>query len=68
MRFLTMIATLLVPLSFIAGLYGMDFNTPTSTWNMPELDCTMGYPFALGPLFCTVGRLICFFWRRGGLS
>jgi len=31
MKFLTIIATLFIPLSFISGLYGMNFNTQAST-------------------------------------
>ncbi len=68
MKFLTIIATLFIPLSFVAGLYGMNFNTQASTWNMPELNWTMGYPFALGLMTAIAGGLIAFFWRRGWLS
>jgi len=42
MKTLTMISTVMLPLTFIAGLYGMNFK------HMPELDWTYGYPFALG--------------------
>lgn len=68
MKFLTIIATLFIPLSFIAGLYGMNFNTQASSWNMPELNWTMGYPFALGLMTALAGGLIGFFWRRGWFS
>jgi len=68
MKFLTIIATLFIPLSFIAGLYGMNFNTQVSDWNMPELNWAMGYPFALGLMSATASGLIYFFWRRGWLS
>ncbi len=68
MKFLTIIATLFIPLSFVAGLYGMNFNTQASTWNMPELNWTMGYPFTLGLMTAIAGGLIAFFWRRGWLS
>jgi magnesium transporter len=42
MKFLTMIATVFMPLSFIAGLYGMNFK------NMPELNLWWGYYAVLG--------------------
>jgi magnesium transporter len=68
MKFLTVIATLFIPLSFITGLYGMNFNTQVSTWNMPELNWTMGYPFALALMIGTATSLVGFFWRKGWLS
>lgn len=42
MKFLTMIATIFMPLSFIAGLYGMNFRY------MPELEWHWGYYYVLG--------------------
>lgn len=41
MKFLTLIASIFIPLSFIAGLYGMNFT------NMPELHNQYGYPITL---------------------
>jgi magnesium transporter len=38
MRVLTVIATIFIPLTFIAGIYGMNFNPERSPLNMPELD------------------------------
>ncbi|MCA9236224.1 MAG: magnesium/cobalt transporter CorA [Planctomycetales bacterium] len=68
MKVLTVIATVFMPLSFIAGLYGMNFNTHVSPWNMPELGWRFGYPWALGLMGgVTVGQLI-FFWRKGWLG
>ena len=43
MKTLTIIATIFMPLSFIAGLYGMNFDTNVSPWNMPELEWKYGY-------------------------
>jgi len=68
MRFLTVIATLFIPLSFIAGLYGMNFNTRVSRWNMPELNWALGYPFALSLMAIIAVTLLTFFWRKGWLS
>ncbi len=43
MKFLTVITTIFIPLSFVTGLYGMNFNTETSPFNMPELNWEYGY-------------------------
>lgn len=67
MKVLTIIATIFIPLSFVAGLYGMNFD-PSSPWNMPELRWRFGYPFALGLMAVITGGLVFFFWRRGWLS
>src|SRR3546814_3376274 len=37
MKVLTVIATIFMPLSFIASVYGMNFDPDLSPWNMPEL-------------------------------
>lgn len=44
MKVLTIIATIFIPLTFIAGLYGMNFNPEASPYNMPELNWYWGYP------------------------
>jgi len=41
MKVLTIIATIFIPLTFIAGIYGMNFN------HMPELGYRLGYPIVL---------------------
>jgi len=65
MKFLTIIATIFIPLGFIAGLYGMNFDPDVSPWNMPELRWPWGYPLALG-LMAAVGLgLVLFFYQRG---
>lgn len=43
MRVLTVIATIFIPLTFLAGVYGMNFDTKSSPWNMPELHWKYGY-------------------------
>jgi magnesium transporter len=64
MKTLTVISTIFLPLSFIATVYGMNFKTDVSPWNMPELSWRYGYLFALG-LMCAVafGMLLNFKWR-----
>lgn len=48
MKTLTVIASVFIPLSFIAGFYGMNFDPAASSWNMPETRWRFGYAFAIG--------------------
>lgn len=64
MKFLTVITTIFIPLSFVTGLYGMNFNTQTSPYNMPELDWVYGYPFALLLMATIALGLGLFFFRK----
>jgi magnesium transporter len=59
MKTLTVIATLFMPLSFIAGFYGMNFQY------MPELGWPWGYPFAIVCMMSVAGTLLWFFRRKG---
>ena len=68
MKVLTIIATIFMPLSFLAGLYGMNFNTEISPFNMPELKWYLGYPFALCMMALVAFGLLFFFWRKGWLA
>lgn len=68
MKVLTVIATIFIPLSFIAGVYGMNFDRTASRWNMPELGWAWGYPAALGLMLATAVGMLTFFWRRGWLT
>jgi magnesium transporter len=43
MKVLTVIATIFIPLSFLAGVYGMNFDRSIGEWNMPELGFAYGY-------------------------
>jgi magnesium transporter len=64
MKTLTVISTIFLPLSFIASIYGMNFNTQASKWNMPELNWRFGYLFALGIMAAVaIGMLLNFKWR-----
>lgn len=65
MKLLTVISTIFIPLTFIAGIYGMNFNTEKSPWNMPELNWYWGYPLCLAGMTAIALGLIYFFWRRG---
>lgn len=64
MKVLTMIATIFIPLSFLAGLYGMNFDTE-SPWNLPELGAPFGYPILLGVMAVVTGLLLWYFRRKG---
>ena len=68
MKFLTLIATVFIPLGFIAGLYGMNFDPKASPWNMPELGWAWGYPFALALMSAVGLGLVYLFYRRGWLG
>ena len=68
MKVLTIIATIFIPLSFITGLYGMNFNYSASHWNMPELNWRYGYPFALMLMIFTAVGLLYYFKRKGWLG
>jgi len=58
MKVLTVIATIFIPLTFITGIYGMNFR------RMPELDWVWGYPLVLGAMTLTGGALFWYFRRR----
>jgi len=68
MRVLTVIATIFIPLTFIAGVYGMNFDPDSSPLNMPELRWYWGYPFAMGLMSAVAIGLLLFFYRRGWLG
>jgi magnesium transporter len=65
MKLLTVISAIFIPLTFIAGLYGMNFNPEASPLNMPELSWYFGYPLCLALMLAIAGILVTFFWRRG---
>jgi magnesium transporter len=68
MKLLTVVSSIFIPLTFVAGIYGMNFNTEKSPYNMPELNWYLGYPLCLSLMGVIAGGLIFFFWRRGWLS
>ncbi|MDR9403480.1 MAG: magnesium/cobalt transporter CorA [Halothece sp. Uz-M2-17] len=62
MKVLTIISSIFIPLSFIAGVYGMNFQ------HMPELEWKWGYYICLGIMGAIALSLIIFFWRSGWLE
>lgn len=65
MKFLTIVSTIFIPLTFVAGVYGMNFNTEKSPLNMPELNWYLGYPLCLAVMIAIAAALIVFFKRKG---
>ncbi|MFN0022228.1 MAG: magnesium/cobalt transporter CorA [Pirellulaceae bacterium] len=65
MRVLTIMSTLFIPLTFIAGVYGMNFDTSSSPWNMPELKWYYGYPLCLLLMGVTGVGMMVYFYRQG---
>lgn len=58
MKALTLVATVMLPVTFIAGVYGMNFE------HMPELKWRYGYQFALGLMGAVAGGMLIWFRRR----
>jgi len=58
MKLLTIIATIFIPLTFIVGLYGMNFKF------MPELEWRWGYPTVLLVMVGVAGLMLTFFRRK----
>jgi magnesium transporter len=63
-RVLTVISSIFIPLTFIAGLYGMNFDRSTSGLNMPELGWRFGYLYAIGLMLAVAVGMILFFKRK----
>jgi magnesium transporter len=61
MKVLTVMASIFIPLTFLAGVYGMNFE------NMPELGMPWAYPALLGLMGLVAGTMLWFFWRKGWL-
>lgn len=67
MKVLTIITTVFIPLSFIAGIYGMNFDTSKPA-NMPETRMDYGYPIVLGLMLAIATAMMWAFWRKGWLG
>ncbi|GAB3636309.1 magnesium/cobalt transporter CorA [Hymenobacter arcticus] len=73
MKVLTIISSIFIPLSFVVGLYGMNFQPEDKLGhklplNMPELYTPLGYPILIGVLTLIVAGQLYYFWRKGWLS
>lgn len=58
MKTLTIVATIFIPLTFVAGIYGMNFH------NMPELSWKFGYPMIWGIMILLVTGMLFYFKRK----
>lgn len=59
MKVLTMISTIVLPMTLVAGVYGMNFK------KLPELEWEWGYPFALGLMAISASISLAFFyWKK----
>ena len=70
MKVLTIMSSIFIPLTFIAGIYGMNFEykTPdgqTNPLNMPELRWYWGYPATLAVMALIAIGLVVYFYRKG---
>lgn len=59
MKTLTIVATIFIPLTFVAGIYGMNFTY------MPELDWPYGYAAIWGVMLLIFGGMVTYFKRKG---
>jgi len=58
MKVLTIISTIFIPVTFVAGVYGMNFRF------MPELGSRWGYPAALGAMVLVMAGMVFYFRKR----
>ncbi|GGG42982.1 magnesium transport protein CorA [Hymenobacter glacieicola] len=73
MKVLTIISSIFIPLSFVVGLYGMNFQREApdgriNYLNMPELYSPWGYPILLAVLALIVIGQLTYFYRKGWLT
>jgi magnesium transporter len=59
MKLLAIFSAIMLPLSLIAGIYGMNFD------NMPELHSKNGYYLTLALMFFIAFGLLIYFWHKG---
>ena len=62
MHVLTVVSSIMLPLTLLAGIYGMNFE------NMPELRLRWGYFALLGVMATVAAGLLALFWRLGWLG
>ncbi len=62
---LTIVSAIFIPLTFLVGVWGMNFDPDYSPWNMPELRAYYGYPAALVFMAAVAVGLVGFFkWKK----
>ncbi len=68
MKVLTILSTIFLPMTFVAGVYGMNFDASASPFNMPELHWVFGYPFSLLVMIASAGGLLLYYRRKGWIG
>ncbi|MGE5664096.1 MAG: CorA family divalent cation transporter, partial [Deltaproteobacteria bacterium] len=56
--------TLFIPLTFVVGIYGMNFDRGASPYNMPELGWRYGYPAVLAAMAVVAAGMLYYFRRN----
>jgi magnesium transporter len=67
MKVLTIIATIFIPLTFVVGVYGMNFDPDAGPFSMPELRSPWGYPAVMLFMAALAAGMLIYFKRRGWL-
>jgi len=62
MKIVVMIVSIFIPLTFIVGIYGMNFDY------MPELRIRLGYPMVMGGMAVLAGAMLVWFRSKGWLG
>jgi magnesium transporter len=62
MKVLTLVGTIFIPLTFVVGIYGMNFDY------MPELRTRLGYPLVMGGMFVLAVAMLAWFRVKGWLG
>jgi magnesium transporter len=71
MKVLTIISVIFIPITFIAGVYGMNFahvdpvTNKVNPYNLPELSSPYGYIYCWIAMILITAAQIWFFWRKG---
>lgn len=65
MKVLTVVSSIFLPMTFVAGIYGMNFSPEASPWNMPELNWYWGYPFSFALMIVSATSLLVYYRSRG---
>jgi magnesium transporter len=74
MKVLTIISVIFIPLTFVAGVYGMNFSkvdpvtNKVMPGNMPELYAPHGYFYTLGGMILIGIIQVIIFWKKGWFS
>ena len=68
MRVLTVISAIFIPLTFVAGVYGMNFDKDAGPLSMPELRTRYGYVICVSVMALVAFAQLFIFWKKGWLK